>query len=81
MKHCGLSRVTVGEGLVPNVKPSFFWFTDIEITQDDAHSVGIRRPMWSDETQSVTQLSQGKFWFKMDVDNHLALSPRLLLTI
>ena len=45
MKYGGLSRVSVGEGLVPHVEPSFFWFTDVEITQDDAHSVGIRRPM------------------------------------
>ena len=55
MKHCSLTRVTISECLVPNVKPSFFRFTDVEITEDDAHSVGIRKPpMWSDETQSFS---------------------------
>ena len=54
MKHCSLSRVTIGECLVPHVESSFFWFTDVEITQDNAHSIGIRRKMWIDETQSFT---------------------------
>ena len=54
LKHCSLSRVTIGECLAPYVKPSFFWFTDVEIFKDDAHSVGVRRPVWSDETQSLT---------------------------
>ena len=41
MKYGSLSRVTVGEGLVPHVEPSFFRFTaDTEITQDEAHSDG-----------------------------------------
>ena len=70
MKYGGLSRVSVGEGLVPHVESSFFWFTDVEITEDDAHSVGIRRPVWSDETQSFTETPQGKLRFEMDVDNH-----------
>ena len=54
MKQGGLSRVTVGEGVVPHIEPSFFRFRDIKIIQDDAHSVRIRRPMRSDETQSFT---------------------------
>ena len=70
MKDGGLSRVTVGEGLVPHVESSFFWFTDVEITQDDAHTVGIQRPMRSD----------GKLWFEVDVDNHETLSPNCTFT-
>ena len=39
---CGsLSRVTVGEGLVPHVESCFFWFTDVEITQNNSHGVGV----------------------------------------
>ena len=77
MKHGCLSRVTVGVGLVPHVEPSFFWFTEIEITQDDAQSVGIRRPMRSDETQSFTETSQGKLRLEMDVNDHGIFPHRL----
>ena len=47
MKQNGLSRVTVGESLVPHIEPSFFWFTEIKITHDDADNVRIRKPMWA----------------------------------
>ena len=40
VKHGSLSRVTIGECLVPHVEPSFFWFTDIEVTQNNANSIG-----------------------------------------
>ena len=33
MEQCCFSWVTVGEGLVPHVESSLFWFTDVEITQ------------------------------------------------
>ena len=70
MEHGSLSRVAIGECLVPHVKSSFFRITDVEVTQDNAHRVGIRRPMRVDKMQSVTSLSQGKFRFKKDVDDH-----------
>ena len=77
MKQGGLCRVTVTEGLVPYVEHPFFWFTSIEVTHDDADSVRIRRPMWSDVTQSFAQAPQGKLQLEVDVDNDLTLSPRL----
>ena len=77
MKYGSLSPVTVGEGLVLHVESPFFWFTIVEVTQDDAHSVGIRRPMRIDETQPCTKLSLGKLRFEVDVDNDETLSPRL----
>ena len=53
-KQGGLSRITVGEGLVPHIEPSFFRLTDIRITQGGAHTVGLRRPMRADKMQSAT---------------------------
>ena len=41
MKHGSLACITVGEGLVPYVESSFFWFTDVKVTQDDTQSIGI----------------------------------------
>ena len=51
-KNSGLSHVTFSEGLVSHVEPSFFRLTVVEITQDDAHSVGVSGPMRRNEMQS-----------------------------
>ena len=42
-----------------HIEPSFFWFTENKITQDDVHSVRTWRPM-----------SQGKVRFEMDINDH-----------
>ena len=70
MKHCCLSRVTVGEGLVPHIEPSIFWLTNIKVTHDYANGVRIQRPMWCDEGQSFTYAPQ-----EVDVKDHQFFSP------
>ena len=64
------SRVTVGEGLIPHIEHSFFWFTDIKITHDYADGVRIRRLMWGDETQSFAQAPQGRLRLEVGVNDH-----------
>ena len=52
MEHGGLSRATVGEGLVQHIELPCSGSQILDkITQDDADSVRIRKPMWDDETQ------------------------------
>ena len=54
LEHGSYSRVAIGECLVPDIKSSFFWITDVEVTQNNAHPIGICRPVWVNKTQSAT---------------------------
>ena len=72
MEHGSLSQVTIGECLVADLKSSFL-ITDVEVTQNNAHSIGIGRPVRVNKMQSF----KGKFWFEMNVDNNEVVSPRL----
>ena len=43
MNLSGFLHVTVGDGLIPSIEPSFFWLREIKINHDASHSVGIRK--------------------------------------
>ena len=45
VKQANLSRIAIGECLVPDIKSSFFWVTDVELTQNNAHTIGKCRPV------------------------------------
>ena len=74
MEHCSLSRVAIGECLVPEMKSSFLWITDVEVTQYNAHPIGIRRPVRVNKMQPAALSSKSKFRFEMNVDNNKVVS-------
>ena len=76
MKHGSLSQVAIGKCLVPDMESSF-WITDVEITHNNTHSIGICKPVRVIETQSARSLSQGKVRSKMGINNNEVVSPRL----
>ena len=59
------SRVAVGECLVPDIKiVLLLGHRCVEVTQNNAHTIGICRPVRVNKTHSATYLSQIKFRFK-----------------
>ena len=50
MKEGSLSRITVGEGLIPNIEPSFLWLANIEVSHDHSNGVRVVWPVWSVKT-------------------------------
>ena len=40
VKHCQSFSRHIGECLVPHVESSFFRITDVEVTQNNVHSIG-----------------------------------------
>ena len=70
MEQGSLSRVTVGEGLIPNIESSFLWFANIKVTHDYANGVRIQRPVRGNETQSFALAPQGKLRLEADVLDH-----------
>ena len=77
MERGSLSRFTIDACLVPDMKSSFFRITDVDVTQNNAHNIGIRRPVRVNKMQPAMLLSQSKFWFEMNVDNNKVVSLRL----
>ena len=71
-KKYRLSRITVGEGLIPNIEPSFLWLANTEVSHDHTNGVRVVWPVWRDKTQSSTQAPQREFQLEVDVDDHWA---------
>ena len=49
MEEGSLSRVSVSEGLIPNIQSSFLWLANIEVLRDHTNGFRVEWPVWSEE--------------------------------
>ena len=45
MKEGNLSRISVSEGLIPNIESSFLWLANIEVSHNHTNGVRVRWPL------------------------------------
>ena len=78
VEHGSLPRVAISGCLVPDIESSFFWITDVEVTQNNAHTIGIYRPVRVNRTPNLPRnclkVSSGSKW---TLTNNKVVPPRL----
>ena len=55
----GAASVTIIECLGAGVEPAFGWFADVEVTNEEPHSIKVRGPSTSSSTNSPSKFLKG----------------------
>ena len=70
MEEGSFHRISVSEGMIPNIESSFLWLANIEVTHNHSQGFRVTRPVRSDKSESFKQIPQGQIRLKMNVDDN-----------